>query len=746
MLYICVINHIKAGTHTFFFTMNYTDFTSSSGTVISGRSLNCHAVPHDSDTFSLVPVDDFPIVEMPVSTASAGVHRFPAIRIGAKAMSHTATSLEFELRHPFTAGRGSLSADDLRRFSDTVRKSVFLDCEAARMSDGGTFLPSLVWHTWHSADRRIHRSVPVIVAGAEGNPFTRPMRFDYVKDSSGRVTALRAAGTLIPRFSISAEADFGVDCDQEEIARLRLEFHAVSLLTDTGGLLSVAAGADYLTARWPSEAAGQLLRRLLPVLDCVDTTDTVILSPAPPAGASVATWPVTPAPESRAAVDKAVGSSAPKAADPLEAGVTLRSGDVTIGTDVALSYPDAPAAEWIALHPGIATGPWDGVVKVAFAHSATEVEPIVSAMFSASRGMPERISPLIAVPSSRAARLDIQITDSVGVRRFHSFPLTPVQGWAFYVASDMKGIDVASGMIQADPMLPERITPKVPQTGMVTVAHATESERILASAQISSTQVVALTPAIRSSSAWDFGRAHFYAFSPDGIMALAVNTARSRISASVIDTAPVVSAAHVARGRNAVYAFSQGSILAVSGAKAAMFDRVADVKALGFEAATSRLWALLDSGEIRVYHENGRYHSRSFPAIAGFAAVNGRLYGLKPSESDSAPVRQAYDLSDPHPLSEMIQVQWECRLRLDKSRRTLRGIKWPISGSSLRLTLQAGADNGSGHPHRITSFAISGEVLAPVIMPLVPVPCEYLTLSVSGMASPDMEFSLPVLF
>ena len=67
--------------------------------------------------------------------------------------------------------------------------------------------------------------------------------------------------------------------------------------------------------------------------------------------------------------------------------------------------------------------------------------------------------------------------------------------------------------------------------GMLVAASVTDPLVPLAALQCSQAPILAITPAVRTASSWDFSRCRFYAFSPQGIFAVALNAGQIKTGA-----------------------------------------------------------------------------------------------------------------------------------------------------------------------------------------------------------------------
>lgn len=221
------------------------------------------------------------------------------------------------------------------------------------------------------------------------------------------------------------------------------------------------------------------------------------------------------------------------------------------------------------------------------------------------------VSSLLAYPDGRCSGLNVD-----GRR----VALTPTADgrWAWYLDDNLQGIQATT--VEADL---SNIESTQPGEGLLGVAALTDPLRLTAMAELPAA-AVALVTSVRSRSSWDFGRRHFYAFTPKGIHALMLSADNRKLDSSIIDSRGVDNPRLVAPGEGGVYACAGETLVKVSGSAvttlATLWEGIESVK---YDPTAGSIWVSGGSRK-RVYGRcPGRWHEPSVGDIKWSMMVEG---------------------------------------------------------------------------------------------------------------------------
>lgn len=382
------------------------------------------------------------------------------------------------------------------------------------------------------------------------------------------------------------------------------------------------------------------------------------------------------------------------------------------GVEVVLSAAPAVTASWRMRveHPEA------GDVRVAVitdldARSAAPDAPLQSAL-RADAGTP--LSTLVEIPAA--------VTAPVG---------EVVAG---------KGFIARAGAVSGDVVLWADIDGR---PGEVGVASASSPLSLTSRAILSLSAIVALEAAPRlGSAALSPGCAHFYGFTADGTLSVAVGARRGAPTASLLDRRPVSRKEAVTATPDYVAALTDygDEIVTLRGGRASTLLRSAalDGTALGYEPRAGELYAVTAAGEVKAIDltdgSDGIMSKRSLPFAVASIATCGHSLWLTSAEA-------LYDASR-QDVSAQIPIEW--RVCADTDRHlALRGVKLGLRGrfnGTLEIAPAGFADNASTVAP-MWSVTIAGDFRSPLIFRL-PLPWRgAATASLTGFAAPGTQLT-----
>ncbi len=404
------------------------------------------------------------------------------------------------------------------------------------------------------------------------------------------------------------------------------------------------------------------------------------------------------------------------------------SGDAALWGNVALLRECPPSIAQLASSGGDDGGYWRAMVSVSFAPG----DECVVWSGEGEGGCPLMLSPLLCYPHEDAVEMTVAVSCGGKVAR-HSFPLSaiPGSGYACYIDSALVPIrlqhEVSSFIIPS-----QNTSPRL-EKGCMAVSRLDSPLRLTALAKAVDGDVVAVTSAVRSSSSWDFARAHFYAFATTGVFAISVNAARDALSAHLIDSRKVADKRVVAYMANAVYAVASGDLVAVTGSKATTLRRGVSLSSIAWDRGGGLLWCV-DSGAsvLRLFDfENNSVTTADATEGVVVYHVGGKLM-LADGNSLSTVNYASHGCN---------KIEWSHTIHLPDPMRELRGVTFFMSASRFDGTLSVRAHGGAGDMDSclVTALEVIGEVNSPVAARIAAPPRPYVTIAVEGEVSPDFR-------
>jgi len=351
------------------------------------------------------------------------------------------------------------------------------------------------------------------------------------------------------------------------------------------------------------------------------------------------------------------------------------------------------------LNHAVSAGPgsWSGAVATVYGHSGEDVSRprVERRTFSMSSMMPLTLSPLVVVPDGDAVSHTIAV-GSGGV----TLPMTSAGAYSYYLASDLEPIALTATV----PSLPAANPASSPSTAAaVMVSEVTApSMPLLATALEAGTEILAVTPAARSRSAWDFGRAHFYLMTTAGIYAMAVNAARTRIDTSLIDPRAVNAPGAVAVTPRGVVAASGRSLLLVTGTAATDVATLESPAAgLGWDNSRSELRIIMADGSAWIADAAFGSMSRCDFSPEAFHADGGALYATGSNT--------VYRVDAPELMRRLTEIEWSREIDVPAGKSAV-AVRWDVTGSAILGTFDIVSDLGS----RLLRLNVDGRLVAPL--------------------------------
>ena len=381
-----------------------------------------------------------------------------------------------------------------------------------------------------------------------------------------------------------------------------------------------------------------------------------------------------------------------------------------------------------------ADAPWRGYVRLRYPDGTSAVT-----VTSSDTDAPTLYNPMLYVSSARAVSLEIGLSITGHGYFRDTFALTPAPGGggAAFAASDMQPIPPTPATSYSEP---QPTAAPEPLPGVIAVAEASAPFSIKATAYTAIGPVTALTLARFGQSAWDFGRARFYAFGTGGIHTVTTGSDLSSLSISRLDSRPVESVP--VDSPSGVYAIAGTDIVCLSGTRATTVNSGRAYAALLYDRRRHELWCLPISGSATVLCPDSQ--GNSYTAYVG---------AIDPARTLSAPCG-AYvalgtgiiDISTPGPPADMA-VSLALEMRPGSSRRgrsgTMRAVTLDIEGrvGQLDITLTR-RHHGRPAPAPDVSLRVDGRLRSPMRLPWYGPASATAVLSVRGTAAADFSLRM----
>lgn len=327
-------------------------------------------------------------------------------------------------------------------------------------------------------------------------------------------------------------------------------------------------------------------------------------------------------------------------------------GDTVLwGNPTALRYGGYPLTMAAA---GTRRGRWRANVAVEMADGSER------AVWSGAgdSGEPLTLSPLLSYPAADAEKMTVNISHSDGSIVRETLRLTPAGNgdMAYYLHPTLAPWSPATA---ADSYLtPAEIEKPREMAGRVLSATGGFPLAPTGALAVSPAAITKLTAASRSDSTWDFGRGHFYSFSPAGISAIGINGNRVVTGANLISAIGIDRPEQVAPGNDGVWTLTDGGIMKISGNRSAWAVSLdGKRRALG--------WSRRAGGQLWVTDSDG---SADIIDIGSMETVKRRMekIGSLYSDGDTLLIVDGSGVSDTATeTADTVETLWKTRLQID---------------------------------------------------------------------------------
>lgn len=412
----------------------------------------------------------------------------------------------------------------------------------------------------------------------------------------------------------------------------------------------------------------------------------------------------------------------------------INSGDViTWGGITSIRYDGYPITMFTA---ETTNGAWRANIKVTFAGG----EETVVWKGEGNDNAPLSLLPVLSYPHPDASQMTVTVCYSDGVVRSRTFNLMPMGDRAIFIDTSFTPILLTDE--QEAYVVPAVKIKRDYHSGTMLTSLTSSPMHITSVLQATQGQIVAITSAVRSSSAWDFARTHLYAFSTAGIYAVAINSSRNVTAAHMLDHRGVLSATAVVATDDSVVAIAGGDLVSVSGSRANTLISASGFEAVGWNMPYRELWCEGNGGVVKVLSSEGAYR-RDIKVDNMFTSLGGHLYLLSGGNLLDASVEES---------CEETEIYWGTRILSDEevaplamSRlRLMRPqlISWQLfsSSSDLRLSLRGDMGVGRESSYPIVKMQVRGSLNAPIPARVIAPARHALVVEISGKVSADTHF------
>lgn len=374
------------------------------------------------------------------------------------------------------------------------------------------------------------------------------------------------------------------------------------------------------------------------------------------------------------------------------------------------------------------SGGWYANVKVSF----NDGNETVVWHGNGDSGAPLTFSPILSYPSPDAREMTITVNYADGTTRSRTVELQRLGDVAIYINPQFLPLELTDGLDAY--VIPAKVSVRETHHGSIVSAAITAPFTPLATLLISQSNIQAITPAVKSSSAWDFARTHLYSFSSTGIHAIAINATRDTIAANIIDPRGVTSRHAVTITDNGVLAIASGDLISVAGSRAKTIESDVGLDRIAWCGATRELWGTIsDSHQVHIRSDSFRGHYRRDIAVDELLSTpHGQLFLLSGEKILEASAEQPTD---------EIEVEWTSRFKVKPFRP--KRISWHLFASNTQMSLALRGDCGAGRESSLPMLKLNvdGQVNAPISARIYAPPRLYLTLSAKGKISHDAILS-----
>lgn len=383
-------------------------------------------------------------------------------------------------------------------------------------------------------------------------------------------------------------------------------------------------------------------------------------------------------------------------------------------------------------------GAFNGVLTVGMTDGSEYRLPVAGA------STPHAWRPSVSFPDSGARQLTIDILTDSGIRLHSGIALASDGSGerAVAISANLEATEfdaVTSPMPQADEA--SRVGERRP--GAIVGCDRRNPLRPVVALECCHSPVVALHPAVRSQSSWDFSRCHLYALSLHGIYTVNLNAATARATATLIDSRGSDRRQASVRTPLGVIALHRGQLLKISGSRVDTVATGLEGEEVAWDSEQQRIWTLDQTGRLQMITPDGLTFIE-IPSPADFehiATVDNRLW--------LTDVDELYrrETSAEQAVSPALRpFAWESRVGLPPGAR-LTAIALHLSATQFNGSISLmGASSVGSPPRLLHRLKIRGRVDAPVVSRLI-APWRPLTaVRIEGMASTDFKLTSLTLF
>lgn len=394
--------------------------------------------------------------------------------------------------------------------------------------------------------------------------------------------------------------------------------------------------------------------------------------------------------------------------------VTLNGDTVLIANPKAVRYEGYPLTT-MSVKRG--EGSWHAYAQVTFGDGSEKV--VWSGQ--GSDNAPLALSPIMCYPAPDAREMTIAIAYSDGTILKDTVTLTPDDSgrYSFYIHPSLQPWTPSA---QASVyLIPAEQRVLACHDGIVFNTLASNPLEPLSALLAAPCAISALTPAARSTSSWDYGKSHFYAFSRFGVTAIGVGTSRTLSGANRISQLPVSTPQQVVWTDAAVYAISDtATLFSVSGNRSSPLSCVSPP----WEGAlpTATLTAFIT------------------PPVALSPFETPLLITTQKSVTILlAPQSLKFTRVTPDDGTDSIPILWQARIPLSTP---LKRVTLDLAASDFQGSITLSLDNGQEPDGSLPllHLDIAGEINAPLTYPLSAPLRGWATVTIDARVSPDFLF------
>ena len=392
-------------------------------------------------------------------------------------------------------------------------------------------------------------------------------------------------------------------------------------------------------------------------------------------------------------------------------------GDVVAWGDVSVMKCDGYAVPMFAAEVDNRVGRWNAWARVTMADGDT-----VLWKGEGDRYAPLKLSPLLCYPHRDAVKMKVMVRYADNSVKSREVDLTPEGDVAVWIDNSFAAVDLLDDEVY---VVPSASSEPTRYDGAVAIATADEPLTLTVGRIVSTGRVAAVTPAVRSSSSWDFARCHLYAFTQEGIYAVSIDGRRKSMASNIIDGRGVERADGVAVSPSQVYAIASDSLVSVAGSRVKTLKGRVDHCSVGWNSAMGELWCVGSDGRVTVVADGGQYgRDECVDRLVEMAdgqllmGIGGRL------------------LCASRENAEAREVLWRKRIDVGPKWR-LEQVTWCIDAANGNVEVCVKGDHGGNTPLTMVSLTAVGAINAPLTARVYAPSRRYLTLSIKGMLCAD---------